>query len=433
MKLNTKSAILGAAIFLSSLPCTTFAVEHNHGHYTYEPVTINGTTYECPCDLPNNIVGRQFRLEFSKQEEIQDLINNKNKIKKSKNTANNANTKGHNHRGYNYEPVTINGTTYECPCDLPNSAIYRDFRLEFNKQEEIQDLLRNKKKYQKPRYLSRNDASKYTANNKSEFEKFNYNRHCLNYSEARVYQRANNHDIHAEYETMKDITGEKDKWLYFSFLSSDGLLNTGNTDLGVADRTFINYIINYGFENSPIEPYACIVWEADLAGDPTRGYEPKVFRILFEDKYVKTFDLQGWEYKKKFVHGIFFNDLAHSYSGTIKLSRFDVFEMSKHGAVVSASIDAGNGGIKHFFYTGNKNKEDKELLTRAFQHSLILLGIDSDKMQAEYIAYKQQQEEERIAKIRAEVEAEIKAEQEREVIKQQILKEMKLKEANNTK
>ena len=232
---------------------------------------------------------------------------------------------------------------------------------------------------------------------------------------------------------MKDITGEKDKWRYFSFLSSDGLLNTGNTNIGVADRTFLNYVINYGFENNPIEPYACIVWEADLAGDPTKGYEPSVFRILFADNYVKTFDLQGWEYKKKFVHGIFFSDLAHSYSGTIKLSRFDIYEMSKHGAVVSASVDAGNGGIKHFFYTGNKNKEDKELLTRAFQHSLILLGIDSNKMQSEYDAYKKHLEEERIAKLRAEVEAEIKAEQEREAIKQQILAEMKLKGTNNTK
>ena len=156
MKLNTKSAILGAAIFLSSLPCTTFAVEHNHGHYTYEPVTINGTTYECPCDLPNNIVGRQFRLEFSKQEEIQDLINNKNKIKKSKNTANNANTKGHNHRGYNYEPVTISGITYNCPCEISGNynPLNRDFRSEFNKQEEIQDLLKEKGKSSKPRYTN---------------------------------------------------------------------------------------------------------------------------------------------------------------------------------------------------------------------------------------------------------------------------------------
>lgn len=69
MKLDTKSVILGAAIFLSSLSCTTFAVEHNHGHYTYEPVTINGTTYECPCDLPNSAIYRDFRLEFNKQSE----------------------------------------------------------------------------------------------------------------------------------------------------------------------------------------------------------------------------------------------------------------------------------------------------------------------------------------------------------------------------
>lgn len=368
MKINTKIFTICATLALSSISYSVFAVEHNHGPYTYDPVTFHGNTYNCPCELPND------------------------------------------------------------PKNVPHIV-----RLEFSKQEEIQDLLRNKKNYKKPRYLNLSNDSQNIDNSNGAFDKFNFDRHCLSYSEALVYQKANHHDIHAEYETMKDITGEKDKWRYFSFLSSDGLLNTGNTNIGVADRTFLNYVINYGFENNPIEPYACIVWEADLAGDPTKGYEPSVFRILFADNYVKTFDLQGWEYKKKFVHGIFFSDLAHSYSGTIKLSRFDIYEMSKHGAVVSASVDAGNGGIKHFFYTGNKNKEDKELLTRAFQHSLILLGIDSNKMQSEYDAYKKHLGEERIAKLRAEVEAEIKAEQEREAIKQQILAEMKLKGTNNTR
>ena len=154
MKINTKIFTICATLALSSISYSVFAVEHNHGNYTYEPVTIKGTTFECPCDLPNNIVGRQFRLEFSKQEEIQDLIRNKDKIKKAAYIDNNANNNGHNHHGYTYEPVTISGTTFYCPCDLPNSAIYRDFRLEFNKQEEIQDLLKTKGKTSKPRYAS---------------------------------------------------------------------------------------------------------------------------------------------------------------------------------------------------------------------------------------------------------------------------------------
>ena len=52
-------------------------IQHNHGPYTYEPV-INGRgeKFNCPCEVP----ARGYdvtRGEFAKQEEIQDLIRNK--------------------------------------------------------------------------------------------------------------------------------------------------------------------------------------------------------------------------------------------------------------------------------------------------------------------------------------------------------------------
>ena len=52
-------------------------IQHNHGPYTYEPViNSRGENFNCPCEVP----ARGYdvtRGEFAKQEEIQDLIRNK--------------------------------------------------------------------------------------------------------------------------------------------------------------------------------------------------------------------------------------------------------------------------------------------------------------------------------------------------------------------
>ena len=101
-----------------------------------------------------------------------------------------------------------------------------------------------------------------------------------------------------------------------------------------------------------------------------------------------------------------------------------------HGKIVSASMDAGDGTIKHFFYSGDKDADKKVLLTKGIKHSMKILEIDPAAMPAEYEAYKKQLEEQRRAKVRAEVEKEIKAEQEKEALKKQILEEIKLKEQN---
>lgn len=255
---------------------------------------------------------------------------------------------------------------------------------------------------------------------------------AMTYEKALLYQQKNAEDITSVVKKVKDIYGEKNNSRKFAMLGgSRGLLHSGNTIVGMADRTCLNYYVNYGFANIPSEPYAYISWMADLAGDPSNGYEPKTLQIVFEDNYIKRFSLQGWEYRREFIHGFLINSWAHNYDGSIKLSKFDIYEMSLHGQILAVSIDAGNGGIKHFFYSGDKDIKEKQTLTRAITHSMKMLDIDADTIKQEYEALKIKQEKERVAKIKDEVRKEIEEDAEREAIKKQILEEMKQKEANN--
>lgn len=250
----------------------------------------------------------------------------------------------------------------------------------------------------------------------------------MSFEKAMAYQEANPKDVRFVEKKVKDIYGEKNKRRYFAMLSANGLIHTGNSIVGKADRTMLNYIVDYGFKNIEIEPYAAILWYADLKGDPEKGYEPKKMHIVFEDDFIKEFDLQGWEYKREVISGLFSFATAHNYRGEIKLDRFDIYELYQHGAVVSVSVDAGDGTIRHFFYSGKKDADEKATLTRGIRHSMKILEIVPEKMHLEYAEHRKKQEEERIAKLRAEVEREIREDAEREALKKQILEEMKQKE-----
>lgn len=252
---------------------------------------------------------------------------------------------------------------------------------------------------------------------------------AMTYEKALLYQEAHPEEIHCKNIKQKDIYGNKNLNRYFSFVGSQGLLHTGKSSMGTADRTLINFIISYGFPNIKSEPYAYIRWMADLAGAPDRGYEPKTLQIVFEDNFAKIFSLQGWEYRKQFVPGFFVSSWGHNYDGRIKLSNYDLYELSLHGRVVSASMDAGDGHIKHFFYSGDKDADKKLLFTKGIRHALKILEIDGDSIRADYEAQKAQAEKDRLAALRAEIENEIKADAEREAMKKAILEEMKQKEA----
>ena len=245
---------------------------------------------------------------------------------------------------------------------------------------------------------------------------------AMSYDQALQYQSMHSEEVKAFTNKVKDIYGEKNKCRYFGMMNGKrGHFNSGG---GLGQRTLLNFLVDYGFENIQSEPYAYIRWIADLAGRPDKGYEPKYLNLVFADNYVKRFPLQGWEYH--FITGPWFTS-AHQYDGRIKLTDVDLYEMSKHGNVLAISIDAGDGSIVNFFYSGDKNKTEKQWFNNGVKHALKILEINDETMEAKLAETQKLAEQERVAKLRAEVEAEIKADAEKEAMRKQILAEMEAK------
>ncbi len=238
---------------------------------------------------------------------------------------------------------------------------------------------------------------------------------AMTFEEASAYQAKHSDDILLRTEKMKDAFGEKNKCRYFSFLGRNGL--THNGDYMKADRSTINFIVNYGFEGQNSAPFASITWQADLKGKPENGYAPDYLAVIFEDGYVANFDLQGWEYKRDYVG--FWGELSHTYYGNIKISDIELYKMSKHGNLSAIFMNKSNESVKHFFYAGEKDLEEKQQFTKGIQHAVNMLEITASSV----AALEAKEEEERLAKLRKELEAEI----EREEMKKAILKERQQK------
>ncbi|WP_333594961.1 hypothetical protein [Anaerospora hongkongensis] len=251
---------------------------------------------------------------------------------------------------------------------------------------------------------------------------------AMTYEQALKYQGLNSEEVFISNDKVKDAYGQKNIKRYFSLLNKNGLAHSGNTILGVGDYTFINLLINYGIANMNEEPFAYIRWIAHLAGAPDRGYEPKTMNIAFSDGFIKTFSLQGWEYRGQIINGMFANSWAHLYDGRVRLNDFDLYELSQHGQIVAISMDDGNGGIKHFFYSGDKDINSKAKLNRGIYHAMKILQVDEQAVIAKKAERDRLAEEERLAKLRAEIEKEIKADAEREAMKKAIQAEIAAKE-----
>lgn len=129
---------LGLTVFWAS---EVLAVEHNHGYYVYEPVEINGKVYNCPCEVKN--YRNPANLEFQKQEEIQDLLRNKDKNKRPRYADVNANASS----TVKVKPVVENGLA------VSGRVFYDidDILMQTTNKEEFEDFFK--------RYVSR----KYTC------------------------------------------------------------------------------------------------------------------------------------------------------------------------------------------------------------------------------------------------------------------------------
>lgn len=257
---------------------------------------------------------------------------------------------------------------------------------------------------------------------------------AMSYEKALQYQAKYPKEIFVSNRKCKDAYGQKNVERFFNMLKKSGVSHSGGSAIvGKRTGTFLNLLINYGFKNIESEPYAYIRWSADLEGDPEKGYAPKSMNIAFEDGFIKSLSLQGWEYIYQEGRGFFGPVWGHHYHGRIRLNEVDLYDIYSHGAIASVSIDDGVSGdnldgVKHFFYSGEKDLKEKALLTKAFAHTLKILEIDASTIEAKRIAYAKEAEKLRLEQLRKEVEQEIKEEAEREALKKQILEEMKAKQ-----
>lgn len=297
-----------------------------------------------------------------------------------------------------------------------------------DKQEVILDQGHTPTEVEKPAVVNAEQAIRITSSLATTSEMNNKLPHPMTYEEAALHQEKYSEDITLHRYTEKDIDGNKKKLRIFDFLKSEGLSHSGNTLVGVADRTSLRLAISYGFEGNSTKPIAYIAWSADLAGNPDHGYKPNYIRIVFESGYIRELPLQGWQYQAELIRGVFVNSWGHCFWGSINLSDIDIYDILQHGNIVAVYVDDGNNNPRHFFYSGDKDTRNKTIFVRGFQHIAKILDVNNDTIQGELADQKANAEKERKAKLRVEIQKEINDEKEREAMKKEILAEMEKKQ-----
>ena len=274
-------------------------------------------------------------------------------------------------------------------------------------------------------------------------------------------------EMHPEDITPHKIGGYKDKygnfskWRCIDFLGDQGLMNRGNSFWGTPSRTYLRLAIHYGQETNAPKPFATIIWAADINkrhqndlnqnsndmninNNELKNISPKYLRIVFESGYEKEFstDME----KMRYLHYSNFNiydilyfplsiifptSVGYKRSGYILLTNEDIWDIYKHGNIVNVYLDDDKGlglgtGQLSFFYSGNKQEEDKIQLTYGFEHIVRLLDITPATLEGERILKKRQEDKEYRDKIREEVKKEIIKEEIRKEILEEVREEYKL-------
>lgn len=255
----------------------------------------------------------------------------------------------------------------------------------------------------------------------------------MSLSEAQQYAAKYSNEVFYKEYKVKDKFGNKNRDRVFDLLRRGGVNHTGNSIVGVANRTALRLTMQYGVVNSNTKPYVVIGWSGDLAGNPNQGYKPTYMKFVFSSGAEKQIPLQGWEYQAQRITGIFVSSWAHHFWGTITLDDLDVYDIMRNGDIAAVFIDDGAAGIQHFFYSGDKDKANKVALTRGFIHACRMLNLDAATADGLLKARQDAAEAKRKKELRAEIVKEIQSDKEREQLKQEILAEMKAKELASSK
>ena len=246
----------------------------------------------------------------------------------------------------------------------------------------------------------------------------------MTYAQAVLYQKQHQKEIYISDYRTKDKFGNKNTQRVFDLMGKYGFSNSGGSLSGVADITELRLSICYGFSNENIRPYVVLYWGGNFDGAPDKGFAPTMFVLVFEDGYSKNLNLEGYSYTRRWFEGIFVNTWSHYYSGTIKLDDFALFDMVQHGNVAGAYLATAYGGMRHLFYSGDKNIEHKKRMTKGLQHACVMMNINADTITAERKNIEFSAEVLKRETMKAEIKNEIIDEYEREKIRQEVKKEL---------
>ena len=241
------------------------------------------------------------------------------------------------------------------------------------------------------------------------------------YEEALRYQQAHGKDIVVSNYTTKDKYGNKNTERIFDFLGKKGFVNSGGSISGISNTSALRLTVNYGFANDPEPPSVSLSWGGGFDGPPQNGFAPTGLNVVFSDGDVKSLDLQGYNYSAQWVTGLLYTSISHFYSGSILLSPFDVYGMTHHGSVAAAHLTTGDGGMRHLFYSGDKNRKQKEQMTRGLNHIAKMMDVNENTIEIVADAAERNRKE----TLKQEIREEVLQEQERARLKAEILEEIR--------
>ena len=247
----------------------------------------------------------------------------------------------------------------------------------------------------------------------------------MSYKQALLYQSKHKNDIIITTEGTKDSLGNKAKAIFFDFMGKGGFVNAGNS-LVAADYTALRLYISFGYDTNITAPTPYLSWGANMDGAPRAGFAPTGINVIFSDGYVKHLNLQGYTYSMQFYEGIFWNySWSHYYYGDIKLNNEDIYEMTHHGDVAACHLTTGYNAVRHMFYSGEKNIEHKQAMSRGLRHIAAIMDINSDTISNERVYKADSAENARKQSLHDEIKAGILKEQEREKMREEIMEELR--------
>ena len=199
----------------------------------------------------------------------------------------------------------------------------------------------------------------------------------MTFSQAEAYSKKFPNEITYHTFKMKDTFGNKNHKRFFDFLKEKGIYHSGSTITGVGETSAIRFSIDYGFENIPSSPVATIGWLIGTTGDWGTSFLPKTINFVFDEGDTVTIyiPLKSINYNARVNNGIFYTALLKQYHGVVTLTPQDLYLLSNHRQLRAAYISDGSNITIHLFYSGDKDKDEKEAVMRGFRHASKMLDI----------------------------------------------------------